>query len=217
MCLNGVPIAYTRGLIIFFLSLCWQLGAGWSKDAPVHEQADWDDLFPNKYVRISVSPELSALVPGTALQTISTRDNEFPIVPKELSSKRHRFAYTVGGHQAHGTKSDGRGGGPAGAILKIDTENPEKSESFSFLPHEFVGEPVFCPKVGANVTLAGSEDKAYLVTFVVNGRDLTTDMIVFDVEGSGRLEEGPVVRFRLPTYIPPGLHGTFVEGLTFNA
>ena len=81
------------------------------------------------------------------------------------------------------------------------------------LDHRSSHEQVFCPKVGQ----PGNEDMGYHVTFVEDRRNLTTDMVVFDVEGKGALEKGPVSRIRMPIWIPPGLHGIFVEGLTFDA
>jgi all-trans-8'-apo-beta-carotenal 15,15'-oxygenase len=110
----------------------------------------------------------------------------------------------------------GCGSGPAGAIIKADTVHPEKNEKYAFQPHEFVGEPQFVSKAGVDVTQPNSEDRGYLIVQVVNGIDLTTDLVILDVEGEGALEKGPVARLRLPTYIPYGLHGTFVNNLMFE-
>ena len=43
-----------------------------------------------------------------------------------------------------------------------------------------------------------------------------TDLLIFDVEGRLSMEAGPISRIQLPTFIPHGLHGSFVEGLTFE-
>jgi len=155
--------------------------------------------------------------PAVAPLSICKREPEFPTIPQALSGRRHRYAYTVGAHKEYELLPNGKGKGANGSILKIDAQDPAQTEAYAFLPHEFVGEQVFCPKVGADVTQPGNEDKGYLVTFVEDRRDLTTDMVVFDVEGKGALEKGPLARIRMPVWIPPGLHGTFVEGLTFDA
>jgi all-trans-8'-apo-beta-carotenal 15,15'-oxygenase len=191
-------------------------GADMPQDRPVWETVDWDkDTSVTKYVRFRVNPESQQMTAPP--QEISVRAVEFPSVPKELSTRKHRYAYAVGSHQEFEPDPvTGKGSGIAGAILKIDTEEPEKTESFSFLPHEFVGEPTFVPKKGADVTKPGQEDKGYLLVYVLNGVDLTTDLVILDIEGKGSLESGPVARMPLPTYIPYALHGTFVEGLTFD-
>ena len=51
---------------------------------------------------------------------------------------------------------------------------------------------------------------------IMNGRDMTTELVIFDVEGDGSLETGPVVRCKLPVFVPHMLHGSFAEGVTFD-
>ena len=195
-----------------------QLGTDADRDVSLWETADLDQFFPSSYVRMTVDPVHESMAVGepNPQTIISTRDPEFPSIPRQLSTKRHRYAYTVGSHCTLEPFEDGRGKGVAGAILKIDTESPEDSEEYAFQPYETVGEQIFCPKKGVDVSQLGCEDKGYLVAYVHNGKDLTTDLVVFDVEGKGALQKGPVVRMQLPTYIPPALHGTFVEGLNFE-
>ena len=188
-----------------------ELGTNMNNDltVPIWETVRMEELWPSKYTRLVVDPVQKKVVGQP--QVLSTREPEFPSIPRELTGRKHRYAYTVGAHQEFDS-----GKGANGAVLKIDTQAPELNEAYSFLPHEFVGEQVFCAKKGVDVTQPGCEDKGYLVTFVENRRDLTTDLVIFDVEGKGTLEKGPVTRIRLPTYIPPGLHGIFVPGLTFE-
>ena len=174
---------------------------------------DWDsDVVCAKYTRFTVDPETERMTGRT--QVMTTRAPEFPTVPLQLSSRRHRYAYTVGAHREFPLEETGSGA--AGAILKIDTRDPARNEGYAFEPYEFVGEPCFVPKVGADVADPEQEDKGYVIVYVLNGIDLTTDLVILDVEGQGALEKGPVTRVRLPTFIPHGLHGTFVEGMTFD-
>jgi hypothetical protein len=49
-----------------------------------------------------------------------------------------------------------------------------------------------------------------------DGKDRTTDFAIFDVEGKGNFEKGPVVRQRLPVFLPHMLHGNFFVGVTFD-
>jgi all-trans-8'-apo-beta-carotenal 15,15'-oxygenase len=148
---------------------------------------------------------------------VKHRNTEFPAIPSMLSTKQFRYSYTVGSHQEIIPSSvNGAGAGPGGSMIKIDTEEPDHTEMYTFLPHEFVGEPIFVPKVGAQITDKKQEDKGYVMAYVVNGREMTTDFVLFDVEGKGTLSTGPIARLRLPTFIPHGLHGIFVEDLTFE-
>jgi len=174
---------------------------------------DWDkDTACAKYVRFTVDPATERMVGSS--QVMTTRAPEFPTVPRQLSTRRHRYAYTVAAHREFPLHETGSGA--AGAILKVDTRDPARNEAYAFAPHEFVGEPVFVPKVGADVTDPSQEDRGYLVLHVLNGIEQTTDLVILDVEGRGALERGPVTRVRLPTFIPHGLHGIFVDGLTFD-
>jgi carotenoid cleavage dioxygenase-like enzyme len=100
--------------------------------------------------------------------------------------------------------------------MKVDTEDPTRNEQYCFEPYEFIGESVFVQKVGKDVTQRDEEDAGYLVSLLTNGRDKTTELVIFDVEGMGALERGPVVRSPLPTFIPQGLHGFYAKGETFD-
>jgi hypothetical protein len=53
---------------------------------------------------------------------------------------------------------------------------------------------------------------------IVNGKEMTTDLAIFDVEGKGGLEKGPITRQTLlvPTFVPHLLHGHFFDGVTFD-
>lgn len=214
-----------------------ELGFGmFTKDRPLWEQVDWTKISPTRYAQFAVDPKsggvVSDQITGEAFKTVSTQVPEFPTVPRDLSGLRHRFSYGVGSHvdidPAVAAANEGRGSGPAGSVMKFDTERSDMTESYAFEPYEFPGEPVFCPKIemlgeeggrsgdAVDVTAPGNEDRGYVVVYVVNARDMTTDLVVLDVEGKGALEKGPVARVTLPTFLPFGLHGIFVDGLTFD-
>ena len=187
---------------------------------PIWETLDYEtDYSPTQYVRLRVDPKRRQMV-GTPV-VYTTRAAEFPVIPKHLSGQKHRYAYTVATHQDFEFRPYGTG--PPGAILKIDTwrnpNEPEAVEAFPFCPYEFVGEPVFCPKVvegAVDQDHDNVEDRGYLMLHVHNGRDLTTDLVILDVEGPGSLARGPVTRIRLPTFIPHGLHGIFEPDAVFD-
>jgi carotenoid cleavage dioxygenase-like enzyme len=197
------------------------------KIQPVWEILNWDtDIYSTHYVRYRIDPVNEKMIePPQYL--VSNRNTEFPILPKSLSMKPYRYSYTAATHQEIRTSASSTsreqqqpkqnpGAGPVGAIMKVDTIDPKRTQSYSFLPHEFVGEPMFVAKVGANITDPQQEDHGYIIVYVLNGKDMTTDLVLLDVQGYDTITKGPIARIRLPTFIPHGLHGIFVEDLTFE-
>lgn len=184
----------------------------------IANDALWRWLFPSTITRYAIDPENECLAIGVPPKILATRPAEFPSVPKDLSTRRHRYVYAGGSHnEIVGSTPQTRGSGPqTGSIMKIDTEDPTQNELYSFKPYEFVGESVFVPKIGRDVTKPEEEDAGYLMSYLTNGRDKTTDLVIFSVEGKGALERGPVVRVTLPTFIPQGLHGCFAKNVTFD-
>lgn len=175
-------------------------------------------VTPNTLVRYTLDVENRCMAKEYPPKTLSTRIPEFPSLPKEMSTRKHRYLYPVASHLDVSNRLDVRakGSGPAGAIQKVDTLDPDMTETFAFEPYEFPGEVVFAPKVGRDVSQHGQEDAGYLLVHVVNGKDKTTDFLIFDVEGRKSLEKGPILRQRLPTFLPHMLHGNFFEGVTFD-
>lgn len=187
-----------------------------SNNKPLWESALFSHLYPTKLVRYKISPDFECMYPGTQPRVLNVRAPEFLTIPDTLSTKKHRYVYALGSHRELAREPGERGSGPPGSVLKVDTENPELSEVFTYESYEFAGEVSFVPKVGVDVTEPEEEDCGYLVHFVSNGRDMTTDLVIFNVQGKGSLEKGPVSRTTMPTFIPHGLHGVYVEGLTFD-
>ena len=172
----------------------------------------FDLVTPNTLVRYTLDVQNRCL--AEAPKTLSTRIPEFPSLPKEMSTRKHRYLYPVASHIQVEFDLNTKGSGPAGALQKVDTEHPELSETYAFEPYEFPGEAVFAAKAGKDVTQ--QEDAGYLIFHIVNVKDRTTDFAIFDVEGKGSFEKGPVVRQRLPVFLPHMLHGNFFDGVTFD-
>ena len=168
-------------------------------------------VTPGTLVRYTLDLQNQCLASGIPPKTLSTRIPEFPSIPRELSTKKHRYLYPVASHFQADFDSKTKGSGPAGAIQKVDTYFPEETETFAFEPYEFPGEAVLAQKAGRE-----EEDAMYLLVHIVNGRDQTTDFAIFDVEGKGTFSKGPIVRQRLPTFLPHMLHGNFFPGVTFD-
>mmetsp|Transcript_25723 Transcript_25723/g.54099 ORF Transcript_25723/g.54099 Transcript_25723/m.54099 type:complete len:219 (-) Transcript_25723:14-670(-) len=191
----------------------------WKNDHP------FQTVTPSRLVRYVLDVPNRSLAVGTPNpKVLSTRLPEFPSLPRKRSARRHRYVYPAVARRKVTVDYEKKGhAGPLGGIAKIDVEFPENNEYYSFETYEFPGECVLCPKVrGENGNgeeedeEEEKEDACYLLVNVVNGRDMTTDMLIFDVEGKGALEKGPVVRWTLPVFVPHLLHGSFAEGVTFD-
>jgi len=184
---------------------------------PVWELPDPFALVaPNSLVRYTIDVKNSCIAKDIPPKTLSTRIPEFPSIPTQMSTRKHRYLYPVASHLQKPFHINAKGSAPAGALQKVDAERPELTETFAFQPFEFPGEAVFAPKAGTDITLPGQEDAGYLLVHVVNGRDLTTDFCVFDVQGKGTFEKGPILRQTLPVFLPHMLHGNFYQGVTFD-
>jgi carotenoid cleavage dioxygenase-like enzyme len=83
--------------------------------------------------------------------------------------------------------------------------------------HEFLSEPIFlarhAPQSQAAAVSEAAEDDGYLATYLSNGRDMKSELLLFDARDISR---GPLQRIPLPVYLSGGLHGSFVDGLVFN-
>lgn len=186
-------------------------------NVPIWEKDDvFSLLAPNTLVRYTLDIKNQCLAKDNPPKTLSTRIPEFPFIPKALSTRKHRYLYPVASHLQMDIDENKKGSGPAGALQKVDTEYPELTETFAFEPYEFPGEAVFAKKKDRDITQPDQEDAGYLLVYVVNGRDMTTDFCIFDVEGKGSFEKGPILRKTLPFFIPHMLHGNFFDGVTFD-
>ena len=168
-------------------------------------------------VRYTIDVKFKILSIGQSPKVLTTRLPEFPSIPRDISTLKHRYVYPVTARKKVFVDYKARGqSGPVGGIAKIDAEQPSNNEYYSFEPYEFPSECVVCPKVGKDVSNPTEEDACYLLVNVVNGKDLTTELAIFDVEGSGALGKGPILRCPLPVFVPHSLHGSFAEGVSFD-
>mmetsp|Transcript_24499 Transcript_24499/g.36408 ORF Transcript_24499/g.36408 Transcript_24499/m.36408 type:complete len:578 (+) Transcript_24499:12-1745(+) len=176
------------------------------------------DVSPTRLIRYTVDIQNKKLAIGNNQpKVLTTRLPEFPSIPRDISTRRHRYIYPLVARKKVNVNPKTSGlGGPVAAVAKIDSEDTANNEYFSFEPYEFPGEAILVPKVGKTVTLPSEEDACYMLVLVTNGKDLTTDVAIFDVEGDQVFEKGPILRFPLPVFTPHLLHGSFAEGVTFE-
>ncbi|CAE7774219.1 unnamed protein product [Symbiodinium microadriaticum] len=131
-------------------------------------------------------------------EVLLNRHVDFPSINPSCSSKVHRYIYCT--RAALDDKA-----GPLQGLTKVDVQDTTKQDMWLPEPHEFLGEAVFCPDAEAK-----AEDDGYLVGILLNGRDLSCEVVVFDARC---IQKGPVCRLPLPSFIPHALHGCFVPNL----
>ncbi len=120
---------------------------------------------------------------------------EFPRIDERRFGQSYRYLYTV---------SVPPDGNPqlAGAtkLYKHDLEQGSR-RVHDFGNDHLPGEFVFVPAAAD-----AEEDEGWLVGFVINTADDTTDFVILDARS---FEAAPVATVRLPHRIPPGFHGNW--------
>lgn len=124
---------------------------------------------------------------------IDDSPQEFPRPDERRIGKPYRYAYTLA-LPAGEIVGDSR-------LFKHDLETG-KREVHDFGHGQVPGEFVFVPN-----SPAAAEDDGWLMGFVIDTHNETTDLAILD---AARFEEPPVARVHIPHRIPPGFHGNWV-------
>ncbi len=124
---------------------------------------------------------------------LSARPLDFPSVNRRVSGRRHRFVWAACGAVADAAA-------PPQGIIKVDTTGAEADRVFMPPPHEFCGEPMFAPRLGALPTAA--EDDGYIVTLTVDGRAKTSALVVSPLPLSPSRRTRLTFRSRWRTRVP---------------
>ncbi len=128
-------------------------------------------------------------------RVIDPTPQEFPRIDERRFGQSYRYAYTVS------VPADGN---PqlAGAtkLYKHDLETGNH-RVHKFGDGHLPGEFVFVP-----ATEEAGEDEGWLIGFVINTADETTDFTILDAQS---FAAPPVATVRLPHRIPPGFHGNW--------
>jgi 8'-apo-carotenoid 13,14-cleaving dioxygenase len=121
---------------------------------------------------------------------------EFPRLNEAYLGKPYRYAYTMALPESGAVTAFS-----ANKLYKHDLVAKSR-QVHSFGPDRFPGEFVFVPK--ANST---AEDDGWLMGFVINLADETTDFVILD---AANFEGAPQASVHIPHRIPPGFHGNWV-------
>lgn len=99
--------------------------------------------------------------------------------------------------------------------MKFDHQQAEKVDEWFGCTEDFLSEPIFAPssttkKAAAEEEEEEEEENGYILTINTNPTLSCSELLIFDAK---YLNQGPIVRTPLPTYLSYGLHGMFVPGL----
>ena len=166
-------------------------------DAAVHEtmfaeSTQGPDSHRTPFERWTIDPHTRSV----ARAVIDPDNQEFPRPNEAYLGKPYRYAYTL----ALPSERD-----PAFAsstrLFKHDLEKRTR-QVHDFGPGRVPGEFVFVARPGAT-----AEDDGWLMGYVVNADEETSDLVVLDAQ---RFSEAPQAIVHIPHRIPPGFHGNWV-------
>jgi carotenoid cleavage dioxygenase len=119
---------------------------------------------------------------------------EFPRINERLMGRRHAISYTIGGDLTEGPVA-------FGSIVKHDSRTGVGSV---YSPGEgrVPSEAIFVPARNAT-----AEDDGWLLSFVYEPRRDASDLVIID---AAELATQAIIE--LPTRVPFGFHGNWVQG-----
>ena len=130
-----------------------------------------------------------------ARRVLDAEPQEFPRCDERLLGKPYRYAYSM-----PLDRDDAALGGKT-FLIKHDLQ-ANRRETHEFGPQRYPGEFVFVPgHEGA------AEDEGWLMGYVVNMGDQTTDLVILDAQ---RFTGPPQAVIHIPHRVPPGFHGNWV-------
>ena len=119
---------------------------------------------------------------------------EFPRVNDDYICSGARYSYMTAIPTGEPTLK-------ATGLIKYDLQTGKK-QTLRFPPHCVGYEASFAPRAGAR-----GEDEGYLLNFVTNESDLTSE---FWITRANDIEAGPVARVKLPQRVPAKFHGRWL-------
>jgi carotenoid cleavage dioxygenase len=131
---------------------------------------------------------------ATKEETLSDRIMEFPMVNARYAGRPYRYSYNM---------TTAPGWFLFDGIVKVDHQTGVE-ERYAFGEGRFGSETPFAPRVGAV-----DEDDGYLVTFVTDTNDNSSECLVLDARD---ITAGPIARVRMPERISSGTHACWSPG-----
>lgn len=131
----------------------------------------------------------------TKEEQIDDRYSEFPLMNQKETGRKTRFAYNQRCDISEVFRFD--------AMIKYDTEKGT-SQTYEYGEGVFGSESPFIPKPNAK-----SEDDGYVISFVTNEKEQTSEVIILDAQN---IDQEPLARIILPQRVPLGFHACWVDG-----
>jgi carotenoid cleavage dioxygenase-like enzyme len=133
---------------------------------------------------------------GRTIEQLRDDDNsEFPSMNQGFVGRPPRYAYNMHISPEKTLLFDG--------VMKYDVERGT-AQTHWFGDGRWGSEAPFAPRPGAR-----AEDDGYLVSYVHDERDGTSEVHVLE---AGDITAAPVCRLRLPVRVPLGFHATWIPG-----
>ncbi len=133
---------------------------------------------------------------GMKEEQIDDIPSEFPRVNEQLMGRPTRYGYTSRLAPTSMPLFDG--------LIKYDLISGT-SQSHEFGRGRYGSEAVFVPQPGAT-----NEDDGWLLTFVYNEVEETSELVVVSAKD---ITAEPIARILIPTRVPYGFHGIWIDGL----
>jgi carotenoid cleavage dioxygenase len=127
-------------------------------------------------------------------EALDDRRSDFPRVNEQYLGRPTRYGYTARLAPDPMPLFD--------SLIKYDLSNGS-SQTHEFGAGRYGGEAVFVPRPGAN-----AEDDGWLVTFVYDTGEETSELVVVDAQD---VTAEPVARVLVPQRVPYGFHGAWVS------
>ena len=137
---------------------------------------------------------------GTVSETkIDSIASDFPRINENFLGRQTRYGYA--GRMAQGSMPlfDG--------VIKYDL-NANNSQIHEFESGCYGGEAVFAPHPDSK-----DEDEGWLITFVRNSKEETSELVVIDAQD---VASEPVARVLIPQRVPYGFHGAWIGEAQLN-
>lgn len=140
--------------------------------------------------------DLDAAAPCHSQEFLCDIPGEFPRIDDRFAGSAHRHGWFVG---------DGAPGQPFSCLVHID-HHEGRLDIYRLPDGDCASEGVFVPR-----SSQAEEGEGWLLSVVYRGRSDRSDLLLFDAQ---QLGAGPVACVRLPSRIPNGFHGNWVDAAT---
>jgi all-trans-8'-apo-beta-carotenal 15,15'-oxygenase len=193
------------GTLVADMVLADSMLMGSSKDSTYPERPIWetfdfdDDGLKYQLRRVKVDLTTMSFVSMDSM-TDGIANCEFPVIHPRVVGKDYRYAYVAASNTIERNAV-------VQGLAKVDVQRGLVVDRWRPERHEFLGEVSFCPRPDGN----DEEDHGYLIGYLLNGRDRSSELVIFDAKAVGA---GPISRTKLRYMINHSLHGTFVPHYT---